>query len=265
MTWIVGAATIGMVAIFGDTAVSYGDAGVAEGYGVQKVGGLSQLTAVGFAGSVEIAFGEIGTLARVASEIGPRAEVPQILSGWYEEAVATYRNRYSSDLRGLGCELILVGASDEVMPEVGLYRSHGYVIRMPRSDEDPPPLEPLPLGGVSIGSGSHVPSYVDAVRDHALKVLTQAFNMPHAVGFSAHLILGAILQHTVASHPVDGVTETLVGAVITHDGVYADTVSRRLSDLGSVDHPTPQLARSMEDLRALEKRFGLPGLGHAVA
>ncbi len=50
MTWIVAATLPGMVAVFGDTAVSFDDDYVATDYGVQKVGVLSQMTAVGFAG-----------------------------------------------------------------------------------------------------------------------------------------------------------------------------------------------------------------------
>jgi hypothetical protein len=269
MTWIVAVGAPGIVSIIGDTAVTYGDV-VARDYGVQKVWGLSELTAVGFAGSVEIGFGEVQSLGDVARTFGPRAEVPDILTEWHQPSLMTYRDRYDLEARALGCDLIITGSSDDQLtdqdgqPVSGLHRSHRYIIRMPVGDEEAASPDTTLIGAVSIGSGSTVPPYVDAIKEHALDVLLTAWNSHQQVGFRALTILGMILRHTVELYPVTGVAKSLVGVVITPDGWHADAVTRSPSDLGSVEHPLPPLARSMEDLRALQHQFGPSNAANAA-
>jgi hypothetical protein len=258
-------------AIFGDTAVTYEPGGVAVAFGVQKIFRLSDLAAVGFAGSVEIGFSEIRQLERIAISIGPRAEAPEILEAWHEEALHQYRVQYDAPLRELGCDFVIVSATDRPTTEVledgtsktlPFYFSHGFVVRMPRGDEEPPEVEKMDARGVSIGSGAVEPSYVEVFKQKAARTLHDLMGSRSGDIISkamlAHQLVTTALLVAVQRKPVEGVSANFLGAVMGRDGWDMNNVTHVFRDGEHEEISTPPLATSMSELDALEKQHGLP-------
>jgi hypothetical protein len=260
VTWIVGCRSLELAAMFGDVRVTYSsDDGDREEtrFGVRKIHPVTPSIAAGFAGSIDIGFRLVEDLHQTArlGKYGRMPEPADLVNGWADELRA---GRYDdvappSDTREeYGCELLVLGVSQHAT--FGSLRStSGFKLTFRDKVSVP---EPIGWSG-AIGSGSGVPRYVEALEEYGFKTLTDAVNVTHNRNFNASVMLSLIFTHALQQSPSTGVSQQLLGAIITAEGILlgdnsilngAMPAGGPLTDIPAM----PPLARSWTELLALE-------------
>jgi hypothetical protein len=127
----------------------------------------------------------------------------------------------------------------------------GAVLHLPNGVEGDVNIEPFSwnAGGVSIGSGSDVPQYMEMLSELPWIELSQW-------GDNAQGAIGWIVQHTIASTPTPGVSPDLHVMVMLHD--RGEIVGRGRA-LGPMASNRALIADNMEELNALWRRFHTVG------
>ncbi len=202
MTWIVGAAApLGYAVGISDVRVTFGDG--SERDCLQKIYPVARFVAAGFAGSVKIGFAMLDGLAHLLRK-GPDDQ-----AFFPEEVVATFSPLANQifqasppNERASRSHLMLLGAhpTDDVgIPgyaccSVHIMRSPGFA-----------PTKAL-LGEVfSIGSGSRLAPYQEAIRSFSLNPMSLIQMETAGIGASS-LLLSMVVQKTIEKNPAPGIS-----------------------------------------------------------
>ena len=152
---------------------------------------VGKFVAAGFAGSVEIGFAMINDLRSVLSGLpADKAWIPRwVALKWWRRARRIYNHYPNVPAKQLGCSIMLIGVSSQLVPGQEWPRSD--IITM-KSQNDFVPKIAQPGEALSVGSGGNVERYVEWLNEfmtdnfpymqgegHYLKKQTKKINPAH--------------------------------------------------------------------------------------
>jgi hypothetical protein len=173
MTWVIGASSVfGYGAILSDVRVTFTDGRQCDL--VQKAFAVGPYVIAGFAGSVRIGFEMLHCLTRFLA-VPPNAPQPGawepewVAEHWKPLAVSTFAAADAQE-RDAGCQVLLVGISHKVRPEVlanprAVHRPSACIIRFCWPDFDPI-IADKGLSVAHIGSGADVGHYTKMMQHY---------------------------------------------------------------------------------------------------
>jgi len=251
MTWVVGNATFfGYAVGLSDIRVTFADG--TEMDCLQKLHGVGRFIAAGFAGSVAIGFGMLGVLSTLLREAPPdTAWVPEAIAAWWPADARNVFGSFPDQEQGLGCQLILLGAhptenlGGAPWPKCSVYR-----FSSPNFEPQLAPIRQV----VSIGSGSDVPAYADALRhlSESFDWLQSAVMRPQGLATGLDIALTATLQRD----PQPGISNHLHVATVTRGSVLLGTNDHAtyLPDGTTVQFRMPSVATTYKELLEMCRR-----------
>jgi hypothetical protein len=214
MTWVIGASSIfDYGAMMSDVRVTFRDGRQHDL--VQKAYAVGPYIVAGFAGSVRIGFQMLESLAKFLI-VPPNAPQP---GAWEPEWVAEHWKPLALEIftgadvseQALGCQILLVGISNKIDPEVAANRRavlmpHACIVRFSSPDFDPV-IKNRRLSVDHIGSGGGVEHYIRMMQYHfelssdSLKAELGALGMwPKMLGHSvARLVAEQVRTFTFLS------------------------------------------------------------------
>ena len=206
MTWIVGTPIVfGYGVGISDVRVTWG--GHRREDCLQKVHEVGKFIGAGFAGSVEIGFVMINDLRAFLSGLpADEAWIPRwVAFKWWRRARRIYQHYPNKHAKQLGCSIMLIGVSPQLVPGQEWPRSH--IITM-RSQKDFVPRIARPGEALSIGSGGRVERYVDFLNEFMtdnFPSMQGEVNNPGGTGQS----IASKISMLVRRHPEDSVSSQL--------------------------------------------------------
>jgi hypothetical protein len=239
MTWIVGTQTpFGFAFAASDVRVTFHDGTTRDC--LQKIYGVGNFIALGFAGSVTIGFKMVGYLARLLSQAGPTGTwYPKVVAEWWQnDAMDVFYDSPPAE-RNLGCALIMLGADpseDTGFP--GWAKTYVYTFSSPR-------FEPRLAGAdavTSIGSGSASKPYQDALEQLRASEKFYELAVMHR---GMQIALGTAVSRAVLNNPTSGVSELFQLCTVERAGV----------EIGHVGE-MPSLARTHSEFLKVSEAQG---------
>lgn len=240
MTWIVGTRTpFGVAFAASDICVTFPD-GATQNC-LQKIYGVGNYIALGFAGSVAIGFGMLSHLASLLAQ-GRADDVwdPTVVSQWWSRDAMDLFYDYPPDERQVGCELIMLAAhptENTGMP--GWAQTYVYGFSSPRFEAH----LALPDAVTSIGSGALSRPYQAAVE--RLRT-SETFYELAAMHRGMQIALGSALSRAVTTDPQNGISDLF----------QLCTVERGNIEIGHVGE-MPPLARSYREFQQRTQAAGI--------
>lgn len=217
---------------------------------LQKVYPLHWNLAGGFAGSVELGFAMLGDLYETLRGWPERAyPVPRaLILAWHRRARFLF-DHARDDLRELGCELMLIGASPSGHRGApGWGRTDVGVMRAPRFE----PEFAKPDKCLSIGSGSSVAHCKGVLEADTWPLLKMEVGNLGGTGFA----LASRLWFTLQRDPVDSVSNHLLLARVSRSaGVQIEPVGWH--EVDAEPEPWPTIASDWEQFQRLAAEHGL--------
>lgn len=206
MTWIVGTRIVfGYAVGISDVRVTW-ETGRREDC-LQKIYEVGRFVAAGFAGSVEIGFVMINDLRSVLSGLpADEAWIPRwVALKWWRRARRIYNHYPNVPAKQLGCSIILIGVSPQLVPGQEWPRSD--IITM-KSQNDFVPKTAQPSEALSVGSGGNVERYVKWLNEFmadSFPYMQGEVNNPGGMGQS----IASEMSMLVRQHPEDSVSSQL--------------------------------------------------------
>ena len=262
MTWVVAHANPIAVVMMSDIRISVGTTEVPQ-FGVKKIHRVAPTVFAGFAGSVILGFRLIGDLTAYLTEhVDPTASTISLAEGWAGALPSRVRSFVSEDLGSLRTDLVIAGMhlvsvnDPDGMPTAErMPFGAGCIVRLPEPMNGGAELERFSWNsaGVSVGSGSQVPAYGQMLRELDWVQLS-GWEDPA-------LAMTAVMNLTIESTPIAGVSADLVAMVMKYTGHEIVGVGRTVGDIAS---NRALMAENEDEFAALWETFG-PGSGALMA
>jgi hypothetical protein len=253
MTWVVGNATFfGYAVGLSDIRVTFSDG--TEMDCLQKLYGVGRFIAAGFAGSVAIGFGMMQVLSRLLGEAPQNtAWMPEAVAQWWPADARNVFGNFREEERRPGCQLMLLGAHPtENMGDAPWPRCSVYRFSAPTFEPQLAAIREV----VSIGSGSDVPVYSDALRhlSESFDWLQGAIMGPQGLATALDIALTATLQ----DNPQPGISNHLHVVTVTRGSLLLGNNDHTsyLPDGSAREFKMPPAATSYEQLLELCRRHG---------
>jgi hypothetical protein len=259
MTWVIGrAGPFGHAIGLSDIRITLADG--TERDCLQKVYLIGSQLVLGFAGSVAIGL-------EIVAQLGTALHVPNREGIWDPLFVADMLpigtrqlfNMFPDELKTLGCELMLLSAhptqNDGAAPWARCYVHRFY---SPNFE----PVEADPAQIVSIGSGSDVKPYAEALE--ALSRDMDMFNLEVGMPGGSGLNLMASVSSLLARTPTSGISHHLHICIVGRDGVRIGTNSGVTPGQPEAKETMPRVAKSMEELKELLEEGSAASIQHAT-
>lgn len=258
MTWVVGSATLfGYAVGLSDIRVTFADG--TELDCVQKLYPVGRFIAAGFAGSAAIGFGMVHVLRGLLGQ-APENEawMPEIVAQWWPTDARNVFGRFNEEERRVGCQLMLLGAHpSENMGGAPWPRCSVYRFSAPTFEPTLAAVRQV----VSIGSGSSVPLYSDALRhlSESSDWLQGATMGPQGLATTLNIALTATLQ----DNPQRGISDHLHVVTVTRGAIFLGTNDHGefLPDGTARQFRMPAVATSYQELLELCQRHGRTSAG----
>lgn len=256
MTWVVGMPSMfGYATAVSDVKVTWSDGSTQDC--LRKVYAVAPNLVAGFAGSVPIGLDLISNLARSIPP-GYAPFVRYIALRWSRRA-RRLLHRYPPERRALGCSLMLLGVSPmENLGDAPWARADVAVLE---AATDFRPTFARAGEVVSIGSGSAVEEYVEAIRamtnDPSDFVPAETWN-PGGMGRA----LAISLAHLTAASPAPGVGTHLQVTTVRREGIATQSINYTTyePDGSSTPHRMPVLANGWREFQEIATRSGRAAL-----
>jgi hypothetical protein len=259
MTWVIGIPSLVTGAVgLGDVRITlHGPGGLqpVEGVGVQKMHAVGRWMALGFAGSVELGFRAVNDFSHYLSGVPAGAMARPGFCTWHWARRVRYAfARLPTEAKRGGLDLLVLGAS----PQESSFPTytHGYILRCPTFELEVIP----PVKARSIGSGSHVPAFVEEL-EKLLAGPEKVFELIQleaaGAGHSA-LLLSIALTEVIQEVGEATVSEHLHLCFVRPGEVRVGT-----NDMESLtpeivaSRKMPPVARTFDEFRALAEELGI--------
>jgi hypothetical protein len=245
MTWVIGrAGPFGYAVGLSDIRVTFADG--TERDCLQKIYRIGSQLALGFAGSVAIGLETI-------SQLSAALYVPQKDSAWVPQFVAENLsggmqrlfNSFPEEERRLGLQLILLAAHPS--ENDGPIWARCYVYRFSSPDFGPALAGPAQI--VSIGSGSKVTPYADALRrlEEDNELLT--FQQYHEDAIS--IMLMSSITSELKKLPIKGISPHLHICIVGRGATRIGTNNTQAIGAPELNFEMPPVATNMEEFKKL--------------
>jgi hypothetical protein len=254
MTWVIGLRSMfGYAAAISDVQVTWPSQGKTLDC-LQKVYPIAPFMVAGFAGSVRIGFGLLEDLYRWVNFQRHEEEAVNtriVAHLWWRRARRLF-SMQRPELRSLGAQVLLAGVSIGER-EVDAPWARSDVISL-RSSEGFKPRYAKGLEALSVGSGSEVEEYIEALGGLHELIQAEVFN-PGGFGFGLAMRLSFILRQ----HPRPGVSRHLILAIARQGDLNLSIINRTdfPPEGQPIEDPVPPIARSWEEFKRLASTHGL--------
>ena len=257
MTWIVGMPSLfGRAFAVSDVRVTWPRAGQSLDC-LQKVYPVHRMLAGGFAGSVELGFVLLRDLGMWLATL-PQDAIPfprSVAFKWHRRARWIVEHA-PGELRDLGCEIILVGASPtQNRGEAPWARTDVMTLGAPSFR----PVIAAPDRCVSIGSGSAIDAYRAALEADPSFLFKGEVGMPGGTG----TFLTSRIWFTVRDNPAAAVSRHMLLTSVSRAGVETGPAGwREIGDDGEpIKDPWPPIAEGWDEFCKLAGGHGLAAAG----
>ncbi len=259
MTWIIGLPSIfGYAHAVSDVQVTWENGERRDC--LQKVYPIAPFIIGGFAGSVQLGFNLLDHLQRNLSiaEPGGGWILRYVAGKWCRTARQIYK-RAPENLRRLGCEIILLGASpSENAGDLDIPRTDVVVLRAP----DFEPEYASPAKCISIGSGSQTEIYkqeLERINANPFPMMQMEVGNPGGTA----LALSIHLTSLITQNPIAGISPHLQIVSVTRGGYFINTNDHTQypGDAPPIEFKMPPLAKNWKEFQKISEGFGFAATG----
>lgn len=246
MTWIIGrGGPFGYAVALSDIRITLSDG--TELDCLQKIYNVGPHLALGFAGSVSIGLEVI----RQLSEVLPRSEedlawIPQDVAQQLPKGTRELFHSFPKEEQKLGLHLILLATHPSENDGAAPW-AKCYVYRF--FSPDFAPLPALPLEIVSIGSGSQVEPYVEALQE--LENSFEPFKLQQHNQYGAAIGLMSSITSALSRHPVDGISPFLQICIVSRGKILIGDNCVFVNGESGEKLEMPKLATNFTELEKL--------------
>lgn len=251
MTWVIGrAGPFGYAVGLSDIRITLPNG--SEKDCLQKIYNVGPMLALGFAGSVVIGL-------EIVNQLSAALSVTENNSAWNPLEIAEHLhigtkeifNSFPQKIRAGGCHLMLLSAHPTENDGAAPW-ARCYVHRFRHPDFRPLPDNPTEI--VSIGSGSQVKHYIDALRnlEKDFELLKMETMMPQA----SALGLAMSVTSAINKNPVDGISPHLHICLVGREGIKLGNNDTDVQDHPEENFTMPPVAQSWEELQEILKLTG---------
>lgn len=219
MTWVIGGSTVfGYGALISDIRVTFSDGSEADL--IQKAYPISNFVAAGFAGSVQMGFLLLNDLSEF-TKLAPEAlkthawEPSWIADKWPIRAKTVFQTA-SHGRKEVVAQFLIVCASPN---EGTVLDAKIAFIKLDSRTDFIPEIFDSPNNLCSIGSGTDIPGYMNALRP-AFDLKSGFFQAEVGNEGGWGQLFGFSVTRAINSNPVNGISNHLHGHIVKRGGIY---------------------------------------------
>ncbi|BCY17361.1 MAG: hypothetical protein GYA12_15275 [Chloroflexi bacterium] len=250
MTWIIGRATpFGNSIGISDIQITLNDGTTIDC--LQKIYKIGNQMALGFAGSVAIGLENVYQITTALNIKSPKQMWdPRKIAETLPYGAKKLFNSFSQEEQDLGCQLLLLGVHPNENDGPSPW-AKCYVYKFSSPD-----FEPIRSNGVeivSIGSGSGIKKYVDALDrlSHDFDMFKLETGTPGGSGLGLMTSISSVLN----GNPQPGISQHVHICIVGRDGVRLGTNIVKDPDNPEKNKPMPNLATNMDELQKMISDF----------